>query len=479
MKKWILLTVVGAVLLTAATTAFAVSRNRQAEADRAARELEESLSRAEEIHESLHSRYLAALEALDESRVTVTENGRKVGDYTLEELGLAGPARSAVIGTFDASDHLSEEAFAAMPQGERLAQLDRADFRPAAVTLTGDALNCAALLEDLDAMPRRPAEDCRPAFTGKGFTFQKEKPGTEIDAEKLKAGLKDSLEGTVFSGEPLSLTFELRDCDPYLAPAVTLENQKYDLGEVLVSTLRERDYELHVDLWGTEEILDTAACTDLLAVKGDGCLALNREPAAALVARWAEQYDAGQVPYYFNSYSAGKVSLPFLKVTCHLNQEAMLERLEQALCCLTDDVVDAPFDCTDRAGRPVSFSGTYIEVDIARQTMTCFQDGNLLVTTPVVTGRPAGHMTPSGSYRVQSKAPNRWLTGPDYQVFVYYWLGFNGAYGIHDAKWRSAFGEKLYEYNGSHGCVNTPTEAMEQIYNCAEVGTPVVVFNIP
>ena len=64
-------------------------------------------------------------------------------------------------------------------------------------------------------------------------------------------------------------------------------------------------------------------------------------------------------------------------------------------------------------------------------------------------------------------------------MFVSYWLGFYGSYGIHDARWRTMFGENYYERNGSHGCVNTPTEAMAQIYEHAEVGTPVVVFNVP
>ena len=45
--------------------------------------------------------------------------------------------------------------------------------------------------------------------------------------------------------------------------------------------------------------------------------------------------------------------------------------------------------------------------------------------------------------------------------------------------WRSVFGGELYKTNGSHGCVNTPTEAMEMIWNNFDIDTPVLVFNIP
>ncbi len=477
MKKWIWFSLTAAALAAALAGGFGVHQYHQAEARRLA--LEESLAEAEAIHRTLHGRYRAALDAVDRSRLTVTEDDRVVGVYTLEDLGLDEAARAAVRGAFDDPDRLSARDFTALPQEEQLAQLSRADFEPAPVALPLDAFDSAPVLNDLEAVPRRAAVDCVPDFTGTGFRLLQEIPGTELDEARVLDALNGSMEGQFLTGEPLSLTFEVTDCDPYLPPEVTLENQQYDLNALLRSTLRERDYSLHVDLWGTDVALDADACADLLLVNEDGSLQMKQKRASALIADWAAQFDADRVPYCFSSYSAGKVSLPFLTVNCRLDQAALLKQLDEALCRLSADPVDAPFDCTDRAGRPVSFTGTYIEVDIARQTMTCFRDGELLVSTPVVSGKPRGHMTPSGSYKIQSKNTNRYLTGPDYRVFVQYWLGFYGAYGIHDAMWRSAFGDELYLYGGSHGCVNTPTEAMEQIYNCAEIGTPVLVFNIP
>ena len=36
--------------------------------------------------------------------------------------------------------------------------------------------------------------------------------------------------------------------------------------------------------------------------------------------------------------------------------------------------------------------------------------------------------------------------------------------GFHDATWRSAFGGNIYEYSGSHGCVNLPPNAAKSLY---------------
>ena len=68
----------------------------------------------------------------------------------------------------------------------------------------------------------------------------------------------------------------------------------------------------------------------------------------------------------------------------------------------------------------------------------------------------------------------------EYELWVDYWLGFSGAYGIHDACnstdcWRTKFGLSTYIYNGSHGCINTPYNAVKMIYNWARVGTTVYI----
>ena len=109
--------------------------------------------------------------------------------------------------------------------------------------------------------------------------------------------------------------------------------------------------------------------------------------------------------------------------------------------------------------------------------MTYYMDGEVLVDTDVVTGYPWGNWTPPGLYAVQNIDVDCWLSGEDYNVFVEYWVGFHGAYGIHDASWRTIFGGKKYLTDGSHGCVNTPTEPMQMIHSNIEVGTPVVVHD--
>ena len=119
---------------------------------------------------------------------------------------------------------------------------------------------------------------------------------------------------------------------------------------------------------------------------------------------------------------------------------------------------------------------TYIEVDMAAQHLYYYVDGFLCMDMPVVTGNVnRGRGTPTGIFQVYNKRYHTNLVGVDYVSYVNYWLGVNKGVGIHDATWRSKFGEEIYKRDGSHGCINCPLESVEQLWGVCEVGTPVIL----
>ena len=171
----------------------------------------------------------------------------------------------------------------------------------------------------------------------------------------------------------------------------------------------------------------------------------------------------------------GPVALNFLYCNYDVNTDALKTLVTEQLLTLESAVLEAPYHCL-RNGQPFAIEDTYIEVDITNQTMTFFQNGVLMTTTPVVTGYPHGRATPVGLYGVENKRPDQWLIGSDYAVFVRWWIGVYGVYGIHDASWRDQFGETYYLTNGSHGCINTPDDPTLIIYENVDIGTPVLIY---
>ena len=132
------------------------------------------------------------------------------------------------------------------------------------------------------------------------------------------------------------------------------------------------------------------------------------------------------------------------------------------------------------ANHPNPYGTTCVEVDITNQVVYVYQGMEMVIATACVTGYNNVHSTPTGSYHIQSKEQNRTLRGTNdngtkYASHVDYWMPFNGGYGLHDASWRSEFGGNIYTYNGSHGCVNLPHDAAQQLYSIAYVGMPVYI----
>jgi lipoprotein-anchoring transpeptidase ErfK/SrfK len=132
---------------------------------------------------------------------------------------------------------------------------------------------------------------------------------------------------------------------------------------------------------------------------------------------------------------------------------------------------------------PVPDAYQLIHVSLVKQMMYIYEDNELILSTPITSGRN-NFETIRGTFRVYTKQRGKTMKSPfpdePYELWVDYWLGFSGAYGIHDACnttdcWRTKFGGGSYIYNGSHGCVNTPYNAVRFIYNWAKVGTTVHV----
>lgn len=127
---------------------------------------------------------------------------------------------------------------------------------------------------------------------------------------------------------------------------------------------------------------------------------------------------------------------------------------------------------------------SYVEIDLTRQKVWVYVDGNPEVETSCVTGCVSkGHETPTGIFTLTYKQEDRILRGQklpngnyEYESHVNYWMPFNGGIGLHDATWRSSFGGNIYINSGSHGCINLPLEAARSIYGMINYQMPIIVY---
>ncbi|MBQ7707142.1 MAG: peptidoglycan binding domain-containing protein, partial [Lachnospiraceae bacterium] len=119
----------------------------------------------------------------------------------------------------------------------------------------------------------------------------------------------------------------------------------------------------------------------------------------------------------------------------------------------------------------------YVEIDLTDQHVYIIRDGKVVYDTLCVSGNESRGMgTPGGVYPITYTQQHAILRGPGYETPVAYWMPFNGGIGMHDATWKSKFGEDYYKYDGSHGCINLSLEAAGEIFQLVEKGMPVVCY---
>ncbi len=121
-------------------------------------------------------------------------------------------------------------------------------------------------------------------------------------------------------------------------------------------------------------------------------------------------------------------------------------------------------------------TGKVIDVDVSAQQLVAFEDGKVVFTAPIATGKD-GFNTPTGTFKIYSKTPKQTMRGnlggeswvvPNVPNVMY----INGSVALHGAYWHNLFGSGV---RLSHGCINLPLDSAAWLYKWAPVGTTVVV----
>ncbi len=293
----------------------------------------------------------------------------------------------------------------------------------------------------------------------------------------------EATEGTVVSKKLLvpAVNSAIANLEPTIDTAdyYQLANNDLETLQAQADSLNERiDRYVAMQIGDDELEVDKQTLSESLYIDEDGEVAVDSE-----VLYWYLYYAS-------LDYDSTEVGEGYRNVT-ESDMVPAYEEIEAGL--LSDENVDvigvAPItDIEENFTQTVDTDEeTYIEISIGQQLMWVYKDDELLVQTPVVTGSAEdGWDTPTGDYTIISKETDKVLNGSsvgfDYEVPVNYWMRLtNSGIGIHDIDWLNADNawdsRDVYVTQGSHGCINTPGDAMKLIYNEIPVGTPVYIVN--
>ena len=448
--------------------------------------LSSNAAQAELAHRAVYAQYEAMTAAVDQVTLTVTEDGSPVGEYDLQALGLYDDLTGKVAAQFSETDRMPDEQFAALGTREKLdwAKGDRSE--PYACTVSMDKFDAASVLEELLRMKRTAPESAYTTLEDGVYTVHAEVPGTELNEAAVLDGLRAAAAtlGVTADG-PQDASFELTSVDCYKQPEITTETLRDTPDSLFRTALAELEVKIAFNeasaqyLPHGEETLTSHDLASIVDLEPDGTVTVDEKVLGEKVSRWAESYSKKDTPFLFDSWVKGLTEISFVTCDYLIDAQSVTEQIRAQLLTMQSGTVSVEAACYDKDGEPFSLGDSYIEVDFDNQQMTFIKDGRLVVNTNIVTGALNGHQTPTGLYEAHGKEHDVWLKGDDYLVFVKYWVSVVGdLIGLHDASWRENFGASFYVYGGSHGCVNTPEEAMAMIWNLAEDGTPVLMHGV-
>lgn len=313
-------------------------------------------------------------------------------------------------------------------------------------------------------------KDAQIIETSHGFEISPEVEGDLLDMEKVYEVLSEAALENV-------TTVNLVEEGCYITPSVYQDDA--DLVRNCAQINRYTSVIITYDFADQKEIVDKDLIKSWLTLDENGDYILDPDLVTEYVSKLAYTYDTFGMTRNFRTYDGSTVTVTGGDYGWVIDVPAETEGLIEAIESGRTDVREPVYaysawsrDTRDDIGL------TYVEIDLTNQRMVFYKDGQPIVDTPVVTGNPSidGNGTPTGCYAIDAMQSPATLTGEDYSSNVTFWMPFCGNVGIHDAGWRQEFGGLIYQYEGSHGCVNAPYSAAATIYQNIEVGAPVIVY---
>lgn len=466
-KKKILLAIAGAllVLMIAAYAANALHFSRHFYSGTTINGIDSTELTAEEVKEKLAQKteeYVLNLVGMDGTSESISA----------EQIGLAFKDDKEV-------DQLLEDQNSWLWIGEVFTDKEH----ELQVSVSYDEASLEAAIDGLQCMQEgnyTPPQDAAVGDTENGYTIVPEVEGNQLDRDKLLETVKSAID----CGQT---EVNLSDSGCYLKPSVYLDdealNARVNQLNQLVSANLTMDFGS-----GRTETVNGALLKTWVTQDENGNDIIDSAKITEYVSSLAAKYNTKGATRTFRTSSGSTVQVSGGDYGWLMDETTTAQNLSSAIAAGTQGTFEVTYTNSARSRETNDIGNSYVEISIDQQTMWCYVDGELLVETPVVTGDVSnGTETPRGSvWKVKGKTTDYTMTGkidpatgePSYTAHVNYWIPYSEdlTIGLHDLTTRSAFGGDIYLTNGSHGCVNTPLEAVRQIYEVVSYGFPVIVY---
>lgn len=292
--------------------------------------------------------------------------------------------------------------------------------------------------------------------------------GTKLDVEKV-------YDKILYAMKSFEQELDVEEAGCYVEAHITTESDS-----ILRAKEEAEDFlsiEACIDFGDYTYQIPKEELTKMAFVNADGRVQISQNNVTAYAEKLSDKFSTSYTDRRFKTHDGKDILVYGGYFGWILDSETESEELYDLLCrkkSFTKEPACEKRGYTMCEENDIGY--TYVEVDLTNQHVYFYKNGRLKWDSDCVTGQTPGHKTPGGLYGITYKKLHATLIGEDYETPVTYWMPFNGGIGLHDANWRRKFGDDIYTYDGSHGCVNLPVDKAGELFELVEEGMPVVCY---
>ena len=332
-----------------------------------------------------------------------------------------------------------------------------------------DVLSYINTLSYMDAANMEKPEDAYVDFSDGEARLIPETDGTVLQSKNVVAAIDKALDNYEYE-----IDLDAEDC--YEKAKINSEDEK--LNKALDNAEDFLEMKAQYDFGGYIYDIPKEELTRMAYINSFGRISIDKDEVTAYAQEFAEEFTTYHKDRKFITHDGKTILISGGYYGWEIDAEAEGEELYEALLAMEDFTKEPACTITGYSFSDMNDIGdNYVEIDLTDQHVYVFKDGKEVYDSLCVSGNESWGMgTPGGVYPITYIQRNAILRGPNYETPVAYWMPFNGGIGMHDATWKSKFGEDYYKYDGSHGCINLPLEAAAEIFELVEKGMPVVCY---
>ena len=313
------------------------------------------------------------------------------------------------------------------------------------------------------------------------YHVQEEENGTEFEDSDFQALVTQSVEDWM-TGDRTQTDISVDITDSlYIKPEITKDDAQ--LNNLCNIYNQYTKASITYDFGNQTEVLDWNTIQNWLVISGDTA-SVNEDAAREYISQLAAKYNTIYNERVFHTSLGTDVTIsgPLNEYGYRIDEEGELLQLLADIKSNTAAEREPVYSYSGYAREGTDdLLGTYVEVNLTEQHLWFYVNGALVVESDIVSGCVSKNTeTQTGVFPLAYKESPSVLTGDDAQngwrTEVQYWMPFFDGQGLHDATWRSSFGGNIYKTSGSHGCVNLPYSAAEQIYNNIDAGVAIILY---